>query len=262
MGCRSAQIASAGEGSIRNGVELLSSSKCHDSKSKLKLVRILIAEDKPRMANLLQRTFQREGYAVSLAANGRQALEMGMMGGLDVLVLDVMMPLMDGYEVIRDLRAAKRMTPAIMVTARDSMADIVKGLDAGADDYLTKPFALDVLLARVRALSRRAPVSYPEDLRYKDLILNRKTHEIERGDRRASLTKTEFSLLEILVRRAGFLVPRNVLVEAGWGGDSDVSDGTLYAFIRSLRAKITQGDERQLLHTARGVGYSLRSDPL
>src|SRR3954452_23029537 len=110
------------------------------------------------MAGLLERTFQREGYTVALAADGEQALELGMMGGLDVLVLDVMLPLRDGFEVIRNLREARRMTPAIMVTACDSMADIVRGLDAGADDYLTKPFALDVLLARVRALSRRAPV--------------------------------------------------------------------------------------------------------
>jgi DNA-binding response OmpR family regulator len=225
-------------------------------------VRILIAEDKPRMAGLLQRAFQREGYTVSLAADGEQALEMGMVGGLDVLVLDVMLPLRDGFEVIRNLRAARRMTPAIMVTARDSMADIVRGLDAGADDYLTKPFALDVLLARVRALARRAPVSYPDDLRYEDLVLNRRTHEMERGARRVALTRTEFSLLEVMVRRAGFLVPRDVLVEAGWGGDAEVSDGTLYVFIRSLRAKITQGEERQLLHTARGIGYSLRSEPL
>jgi DNA-binding response OmpR family regulator len=225
-------------------------------------VRILIAEDKPRMAGLLQRAFQREGYSVAVASDGDQALEMGLMGGLDVLVLDVMLPGRDGFDVIRGLRDARCSTPTIMVTARDSMADIVRGLDAGADDYLTKPFALDVLLARVRALSRRCPVTYPEDLRFEDLALNRRSHELERGIRRASLTRTEFALLEVLIRRAGFLVPRNVLLEAGWGGDTDVSEGTLYVFIRSLRAKITQPGERQLLHTVRGVGYSLRCDPM
>ncbi|HEY3839482.1 MAG TPA: response regulator transcription factor [Bryobacteraceae bacterium] len=225
-------------------------------------MRILIAEDKPRMAGLLQRAFQREGYSVALAADGEQALEMGMMGGLDVLVLDVMLPGRDGFDVIRNLRAARCSTPAIMVTARDSMADIVKGLDAGADDYLTKPFVLDVLLARVRALARRCPLAYPDDLRFEDLVLNRRSHELERGNRRVPLTKTEFSLLEILVRRAGFLVPRNLLLEAGWGAETDVGDGTLYVFIRSLRAKISQPGEPQLLHTVRGVGYMLRSEPV
>jgi DNA-binding response OmpR family regulator len=225
-------------------------------------VRILIAEDKPRMAGLLQRTFQREGYLVALASDGEQALKMGMMGGLDVLVLDVMLPGRDGFDVIRNLRAARCSTPAIMVTARDSMADIINGLDAGADDYLTKPFALDVLLARVRALSRRCPVSLPEDLRFEDLVLNRRSHEMERGGRLVPLTRTEFALLEVLIRRAGFLVPRNVLLEAGWGADSEVGDGTLYVFIRSLRAKITQPGERQLLQTVRGVGYMLRSEPM
>jgi DNA-binding response OmpR family regulator len=229
---------------------------------KMDIVRILIAEDKPRMAGLLQRAFQREGYSVAVACDGDQALEMGMMGGLDVLVLDVMLPGRDGFDVIRNLRAAQCSTPAIMVTARDSMADVVKGLDAGADDYLTKPFALDVLLARVRALSRRSPVAYPDNLRFEDLVLNRRSHELERGNRRVPLTRTEFSLLEALVRRAGFLVPRNILLEAGWGADTDVGDGTLYVFIRSLRSKISQPGERQLLHTVRGVGYMLRSEPV
>jgi DNA-binding response OmpR family regulator len=225
-------------------------------------VRILVAEDKPRMAGLLQRAFQREGYSVAVALDGEEALEMGMMGGLDVLVLDVMLPRRDGLDVIRNLRAARCSTPAIMVTARDSMGDIVKGLDAGADDYLTKPFALDVLLARVRALSRRCPVTMPEDLRFEDLVLNRRSHELERGERRVLLTRTEFALLEVLVRRAGFLVPRAVLLEAGWGPDADVGDATLYVFIRSLRTKITQPAERQLLHTVRGVGYMLRTEPM
>jgi DNA-binding response OmpR family regulator len=141
------------------------------------------------------------------------------------------------------------------------MADIVHGLDVGADDYLTKPFALDVLLARVRALSRRSPVTCPDDLSYGDLRLDRRNHELKRGDRKATLTRTEFALLEILMRRAGSIVPRGVLIEAGWGGDTDVNDATVYVFMCSLRAKISQGDESQLLHTARGVGYTLRAEP-
>jgi len=222
-------------------------------------MRVLVAEDKPRMARLLQRTLQNEGYSVTLAFDGEEALNIAMSGGLDVIVLDVMLPGRDGFDVIRNLRAAKSMAPTIMVTARDAMSDIVRGLDSGADDYLTKPFALDVLLARVRALSRRGPVAYPADLQFQDLVLKARTHEMHRGDRVLPLTRTEYGILEVMIRRAGCVVPRDVLVEAGWGGGAEVSDNTLYVFIRSLRSKI--GGEPQLLHTVRGVGYSLRAEP-
>ena len=223
-------------------------------------MRVLVAEDKPRMARFLQRALQREGYCVELAFDGEQALSMGLAGGMDLMVLDVMLPRRDGFEVIRSLRAAKQMLPTIMVTARATMADIVRGLDLGADDYLTKPFALDVLLARVRALTRRGPSAYPVDLQFEDLALNSRTHELRRGERTAALTRTEYSLMETLMRRAGCIVPRDVLVEAGWGGGAEVSDSTLYVFIRGLRAKIASPSERQLLHTARGVGYTLRAE--
>jgi DNA-binding response OmpR family regulator len=222
-------------------------------------MRVLVAEDKPRMARLLQRTLQNEGYSVVQASDGEEALNIGISGGLDVIVLDVMLPGRDGFDVIRNLRAAKSMVPTIMVTARDAMSDIVRGLDSGADDYLTKPFALDVLLARVRALSRRGPAAYPADLQFQDLVLKARTHEMQRGDRVLPLTRTEYGILEVMIRRAGCVVPRDVLVEAGWGGGAEVSDNTLYVFIRSLRSKI--GGEPQLLHTVRGVGYSLRVEP-
>jgi DNA-binding response OmpR family regulator len=212
------------------------------------------------MARLLQRTLQNEGYSVALAVDGEEALSIGISGGLDVIVLDVMLPGRDGFDVMRNLRAAKSMVPTIMVTARDAMSDIVQGLDSGADDYLTKPFALDVLLARIRALSRRGPAVYPADLQFQDLVLRTRTHEMQRGDRVLPLTRTEFGILEVMIRRAGCVVPRDVLVEAGWGGDAEVSDNTLYVFIRSLRTKI--GNEPQLLHTVRGVGYSLRTEPI
>jgi DNA-binding response OmpR family regulator len=223
-------------------------------------MRVLVAEDKPRMARFLQRSLQSEGYTVELAFDGEQALSMGLSGGVDLMVLDCMLPRRDGFDVIRNLRAAKQMLPTIMVSARDTMSDIVLGLDSGADDYLTKPFALDVLLARVRALTRRGPAAYPLDLQFEDLVLNSRTHELRRGPRTASLTRTEYALLETLLRRAGCIVPRDVLVEAGWGGGAEVGDGTLYVFIRSLRSKIASPGERQLLHTARGVGYTLRTD--
>jgi len=174
-----------------------------------------------------------------------------------MIVLDVMLPRMDGFTVIKTLRADRLTTPTIMVTARDAMADVVRGLDSGADDYLTKPFALDVLFARIRALSRRGPVAYPTDLEFEDLKLNSRTHELQRGGRTIPLTRTEFALLEILMRRAGSIVPHDALTEAGWGLGADVNDSTLYVFIRALRAKIAGAGESQLLHTARGVGYTL-----
>jgi DNA-binding response OmpR family regulator len=224
-------------------------------------MRVLVAEDKPRMARFLQRSLQREGYSVAVAFDGDEALNIGISGGLDVIVLDVMLPRRDGFEVIRNLRAAKSMVPTIMVSARDAMSDVVRGLDSGADDYLTKPFSLDVLLARIRALARRGPLAYPADLQFQDLVLKARTHEMQRGDRVVALTRTEYALLEVLVRRAGCVVPREVLVEAGWGGGAEVSDNTLYVFIRALRGKISAANEPQLLHTIRGVGYSLRVEP-
>ena len=211
------------------------------------------------MARLLQRTLQNEGYSVALAADGEQALNIGILGGIDVIVLDLMLPLRDGFDVIRGLRAAKSTMPILVVTARDAMSDIVNALDSGADDYLTKPFSLDILLARVRALARRGPLTYAADMQFQDLVLRTRTHEMQRGDRVVPLTRTEYSILEVMMRRAGCVVPREVLVEAGWGGGTDVSDNTLYVFIRSLRAKI--GGEPPLLHTVRGVGYSLRTEP-
>jgi DNA-binding response OmpR family regulator len=223
-------------------------------------MRVLIAEDKPRMAAMLRRALEREGYQVSVANDGEQALHLGMLGGMDAMILDVMLPYRDGFEVIHMLRQAKHMIPTIMVTARDDMSDVVRGLDLGADDYLTKPFPLAILLARVRALVRRGPVSYPEDLVFEDVTLDSRTHELRRGQRRAALTRTEFALLEVLMRRAGSVVPHQVLVDAGWGGAAEVNDATLYVFIRGLRAKLSTPDKTQLLHTVRGIGYTLRSE--
>jgi DNA-binding response OmpR family regulator len=223
-------------------------------------MRVLIAEDKPRMARFLQRALQGEGYSVELAVDGEQALSMGLAGGVDLMVLDIMLPRRDGFDVIRNLRAAKQMLPTLILSARDTRCDIVRGLDLGADDYLTKPFALDVMLARVRALTRRGPVTYERDLQFEDLLLSNRTHELRRCGRTELLTRTEYALLETLMRRAGCIVPRHVLLEAGWGGGAEVSEATLYVFIRGLRAKITQPGERQILHTVRGVGYTLRAE--
>ena len=167
---------------------------------------------------------------------------------------------MDGLSVLRRLRAARLQTPVIIVSARDAGSNIVQGLDCGADDYLTKPFELDILLARVRAVARRAPASQPVELMFRDLKLNPSTYQLQRGDRTVALTRTEYALLETLIRRAGTVVPRDVLIEEGWGGESDVSDANLYFFVRALRSKITQPGEPELLHTVRGVGYSIRGE--
>ena len=219
-------------------------------------MKVLVAEDKPTMADLLSRALQRAGHSVLVAYDGQEALELGRSGECDVILLDLMLPRVDGFTIIRTLRAEQRNTPTLIVSARDEMDDIVRALDLGADDYLTKPFALDVLLARVRALSRRLPVSAPSNLVFHDLMLETNTHELRRNGRVSTLTRTEFALMEVLMRRAGSIVLQETLIEAGWGFGADVNDGTLYVFIRMLRAKI--GDP-QLLQTARGVGYILRS---
>jgi DNA-binding response OmpR family regulator len=222
-------------------------------------MRILVVEDKQRMAQLLETALRAEDHTVLLAFNGEEALNLAKSEDLDLILLDVMLPRMDGFAVIKHMRAANIMTPTIMVTARDAMADIVRGLDLGADDYLTKPFALDVLLARVRAVARRGPVTNPSNIEFEDLKLSAETHTLQRGDRTTSLTRTEFALLKTLLRRPGSIVSKDALVEAGWGMNSDVSDGTLYVFMRALRAKIAQPGETQLLHNERGVGYTVRT---
>jgi DNA-binding response OmpR family regulator len=197
---------------------------------------------------------------VSLAYDGDRALKLALAADIDAILLDVMLPCVDGLTVLRRLRAARIHTPVIIVSARDARTDIVQGLDAGADDYLTKPFELDILLARFRAVSRRAPTAQPADLTFLDLRLNPGTYQLHRGHRTVSLTRTEYALLESMIRRAGMVVPRDVLIEDGWGKETDVSDANLYFFMRSLRSKITQPGEAELLHTVRGVGYSIRSE--
>ena len=173
-----------------------------------------------------------------------------------------MLPRMDGLTVLKRLRDARLHTPVIIVSARDAGPDIIRGLDTGADDYLTKPFELDVLLARLRAVARRAPLAQSGELTFRDLKINPATYQLERAGRTVPLTRTEYVLLETLVRRAGAVVPRQVLIEEGWGPEADVSDANLYFFIRALRAKITAPGEEELLHTVRGVGYSIRSEEI
>jgi DNA-binding response OmpR family regulator len=221
---------------------------------------VLVVEDKRSLAGHLGRALEGEGYRVTLAYDGEEALRLGKTDAYDVMLLDVMLPRMDGFTVIRRLREERMRTQAIIVSARDTMQDVVHGLDAGADDYLTKPFALDVLLAKLRAAARRVPVRAPQALQFEDLVLRAHQFELQRGGRVAALTRTECALLGVLMRRARSVVPHAVLIEEGWSGDADVSYDSLYVFIRALRSKITRPGEIELLHTIRGVGYSLRSE--
>ena len=223
-------------------------------------MRVLIVEDKRSLADHIGRALEGEGYSVGFAYDGEEGLRLGKSNDFDVMLLDVMLPRMDGFTVIRKMREERLHTQAIIVSSRDSMRDIIFGLDAGADDYLTKPFALDVLLAKVRAAARRVPERMSPGLQFEDLILRPSQYEMQRGDRVQCLTRTECALLESLIRRSRTVVPHGVLIEEGWGADCDVSFDSLYMFIRALRSKITHPGEQELLFTIRGVGYSLRSE--
>lgn len=221
-------------------------------------MRILVAEDKRSFAVHIGHALEGEGHTVTLASDGSEALRLGRTTEFDLLLLDVMLPRMNGFEVIRRMRGDRLSTQTILVSARDSMNDIVEGLDAGADDYLTKPFALDVLFAKVRATERRIPLTEQPALQVEDLQLRPQSFELQRGSRVASLTRTELRLLETLMRRSPAVATHSVLIDEAWESDSDVSFDSLYVFIRALRGKITQDGERELLHTVRGVGYCLR----
>lgn len=222
-------------------------------------MRVLIVEDKVRMANLLQRAVGRAGYSTVVAHDGEAALNLATDYRLDAMILDVLLPRMNGYTVLEHLRRAENNVPVIMLTARDSNEDIVHGLDLGADDYLTKPFDLSVLLARLRALTRRAPDLHPRNLRVGNLELRSDTRSVAVGDQSISLTPTEFALLEVLMQRAGHVVPKDTLAEIGWRMDSNFSESTLYVFMGSLRAKIHSDQPTASLHTVRGVGYMMKA---
>jgi DNA-binding response OmpR family regulator len=224
-------------------------------------MRILIAEDEPQMAEQLRRGLEREGYAALNAHDGEEAHARARTLEHDLMILDWMLPKLDGCEVARKLREAGVGTPILMLTARDRAPDVVEGLDCGADDYLTKPFAFEVLLARLRALARRAPAVGTPVLRVADLALDPASRRVTRGGARIELSGREFRLLLFLMRRAGQTVPRQTLIEAVWGYGSSIESNTLDAFIHLLRGKVDVVPLPKLIHTVRGVGYSLR-EPL
>jgi DNA-binding response OmpR family regulator len=224
-------------------------------------MRVLIVEDEPRMAEQLRRGLEREGYSVLVASDGEQGLALARGVEHELLILDWMLPKLDGLQVARRLRQAKIDTRILMLTARDAPPDIVEGLDGGADDYLIKPFAFEVLLARLRALSRRTPTTRLPVLRVLDLCVDPAAHRVLRGEDELRLSGKEFSLLHFLIRRVGQTVPRQILIEAVWGYDSSIESNTLDAFIHLLRTKIDAPPRSKLIHTVRGIGYCLRATP-
>ena len=223
-------------------------------------MRILIVEDDRKLAHQLKKGMEEQGHAVAVACDGTEGLEAARHGEFDALVLDVMLPGVDGFSIVRRLRATKNATPILLLTARDAADDIVTGLDAGADDYLTKPFAFKILLARLRALSRRKNVEPSTRLRIGDLVLNPATRDVKRCGSVVSLTRTEFVLLEMLMRNVGRVITRTRMIEAVWGHERDIENNTLDVFIRQLRAKIDTPGSQKLIHTIRGIGYALREE--
>ncbi len=218
-----------------------------------------MVDDEPALRETLERALLAEGYAVETAPDGVVALRAVARAAPDAIVLDVLMPGADGLEVTRRLRAEGHRVPILLLTARDAVDDRVAGLDAGADDYLVKPFALDELLARVRALLRRnAPEEAGEVLRFADVSLDTGTREVARGGRPIELTRTEFALLELFLRNPRQVLPRSLVFDRVWGYDFGPTSNALEVYIGYLRRKTEAGGESRLIHTARGVGYALR----
>ncbi len=225
-----------------------------------KTFKLVVAEDDPAVRNAVQRVLELEGYTVVVTKDGVAALEAILTTSPDAVVMDVMMPFSDGLSVCRELRRRANRTPVLLLTARHEIGDRVAGLDAGADDYLVKPFSIDELLARVRALLRRnAPNTTSTILQLADLSLDPTRREVRRGSRTVDLTKTEFDLLQVLLEQTGIVLSREYLYEHIWGFDFETNSKSLDVYIGYLRRKIEQDDETKLLHTIRGVGYVVRA---
>ncbi|HEX3908940.1 MAG TPA: response regulator transcription factor [Mycobacteriales bacterium] len=226
--------------------------------------RVLVVDDDPQLRQALTRALELDGYTVATAGNGVKALEMVTEDRPDVMVLDVMMPYVGGLDVCRTLRGRKDRLPILVLTARDEVGDRVAGLDAGADDYLTKPFALEELRARLRALIRRSTPEESDELaplEYADLVLDPAAHTARRGNRPIDLTRTEFALLELLMRNAGRPLPRETIMDRVWGWESEPTSNSLEVFVGYLRRKTEAEGEPRLIHTVRGVGYVVRGEP-
>jgi len=223
-------------------------------------MRVLVVDDDARMAGAIRRGLQYEGLVVDVAGGGEEALRVAGTTEYDVVVLDVLMPGLDGFETCRRLRDRGRWMPVLMLTARDSVEDRVRGLDGGADDYLTKPFSLAELTARLRALVRRGPVERPSVVEVGDLRLDPATHDVRRGDVAISLSAKEFTLLEAFMRRPGHVLSRAQLLEAAWDLGYEQRSNIVEVYIRGLREKLDRPFGVRSIETVRGVGYRLRRD--
>jgi two-component system response regulator MprA len=230
-------------------------------------MRVLVVDDDPAVRDSLARTLRFEGHEVETAADGRAALEAVGVREPDAVILDVSMPVLDGLRTCQQLRADGVLVPVLMLTARDSVGDRVAGLDAGADDYLSKPFALQELLARLRALMRRSLITAPagaeagdEGLRYADVRMDVRTREVWRGSRQLRLTRTEFGILEVFLRHPRQVLSRSSLFEQVWGFDFGENSNSIHVYLGYLRRKLEAEGETRLLHTVRGVGFVLRED--
>lgn len=223
-------------------------------------MKILLAEDDLRLARAVRRVFEEESHDVEISADGNAALKSARSGAFDVMVLDVMLPEIDGFDVCKEMRAAGVQTPVLMLTARTDVQDRVKGLDSGADDYMVKPFAVAELLARVRALGRRGARSSNgrDQLKAGDLMLDVSRHSAVRGDREIELTVKEFQLLELLLRHQGQVLSRTQILDHVWQYDRDFASNVVDIYIHYLRNKIDKGFKKPLVHTIRGVGYMLK----
>ena len=220
-------------------------------------MRILVIEDEPKMADLVRKGLERERFSVLTTHTGIDGLELALSSSFDAIVLDVMLPTLSGFEVAKRLRSAGNSTPILFLTARDTEDDLIRGLDEGGDDYLTKPFSFRELAARVRALTRRSPQATTTILRVADLSLDRSTHRVTRVGHPIELTRTEYSLLEYFMRHPGQVLTRDVLIDAVWGLSEGIGNNTLDTFMKLLRQKIDHGYQQKLLHTVRGFGYKI-----
>lgn len=222
-------------------------------------MRLLIVEDDTKMAELIRRGLEESGHTGRVAHDGVTGLHLARSLAPDAIVLDVMLPGLDGFDITRRLRRESCAVPILMLTGRDAVSDVVKGLNLGADDYLTKPFSLKVLIARLEALVRRASVVPSNRLQIADLILDVEEHDVWRGRTKITLTKTEFDILAFLMRRAGHVVTRETLIEGVWGeSDRQIENNTLDVFMKLLRSKVDSAPYKRVIQTIRGVGYAIR----
>ena len=222
-------------------------------------MRILIVEDEKKIASFIQRGLKEEHYAVDIAADGEEGGYLAEINSYDLIILDIMLPKQDGVSVCKELRRKKIATPILMLTARDTLHDKVSGLDAGADDYLPKPFPFEELLARVRALLRRTRKEKSPILKVADLELHQLTHEVKRGKKTISLTSKEYALLEYFMLHTGEVVTRTMISEHVWNDDFDSFSNVIDVYIKFLRNKIDNGFSKKLIHTLRGRGYILKA---